>query len=305
VERSVQSALEHAEGRPEDVVVVLDLDETCFTANTENALATSAWFEDLMQRWVPVLQSEAGMTHAEVLMECLAVVDCFYPLVPAKITEEGLPGLLESLKHKGIATIGLTARRPDLAEATWQQLGDRCYLVFDSLSPPLDPASVRELEDYLRSNGYAAPDNPDAWEGIRQDRGVWFTANANKGAMLRQILKAGTHVIFADDSARHLHDTKAALDGYAASLCLLHYITAKESAKKQLDAESCDQVLAAHCAALFEQEHPAFMALVQSKQSFLRSFINQQMQRLEASQTPPDASLRSLAALLQCSILQR
>merc|ERR1712008_577187 len=119
----------------------------------------------------------------------------------------------------------------------------------------------------------------DAWEGIRQDRGVWFTANANKGAMLRQIAKAGTHVVFADDSARHLHDAKAALDGYAALLCLLHYITANDSSKLQLDAESCDQVLAAHFAALFEQEHPAFVALVQSKHSFLRSFINQQMQR--------------------------
>merc|ERR1719223_990415 len=108
-----------------------------------------------MQRWPPVLQLEAGLSNAEVLMECLAVVDCFYPLVPAKITEDGLPSLLEGLKHKGIATIGLTARRPDLAEATWQQLGDRCSLVFDSLSPPLDAASVQKLESHLRSNDAA------------------------------------------------------------------------------------------------------------------------------------------------------
>jgi len=254
---------------------------------------------------VPTLQSEVGKTHADVLMEIFALIDCFYSLVPAKLTEEALPRLLKGLKHKGIATVGLTARGPHLPEATWQQLGNRCPLVFDSLSCPLDAASVQKLESHLRSNGYAAPDNPDAWEGIRQDRGVWFTANANKGAMMRQILKEGTHVIFADDSARHLHAAKAALDGYAASVSLLHYTAAKDSAKKRLHAESCDQALAGHCAALFQQEQPAFMSLVQSRQAFLRAFINKQMQRLEASQTAPDASLRSLAASLQCAVLQR
>eukprot|EP00927_Polykrikos_kofoidii_P059272 TRINITY_DN54476_c0_g1_i1.p1 TRINITY_DN54476_c0_g1~~TRINITY_DN54476_c0_g1_i1.p1 ORF type:complete len:359 (+),score=61.89 TRINITY_DN54476_c0_g1_i1:103-1077(+) len=299
VERSVEAALEKSDGRPEDVVVVLDLDETCFTANTQNSLATSSWFEDMMQRWLPILQSEAGMSRTAVLLECLELVDCFYPLVPARITEEGLPSLLESLKHRNIATIGLTARRPDLAEATWQQLGDGCPLVFDSLSPPWDSTSVNELENYLRSNGYAAPDNPESWEGIRQDRGVWFTANANKGAMLRQTLKAGTHVIFADDSERHLHDAKAALDGHAASVCLLHYTAAKDAAKGQLDAASCDRDLAGHCAALFDQKHSGFMALVQRKQPFLRVFIDRQLELLAAAETPQDVSLRSLAASLQ------
>jgi len=298
VEQSLRNALDKAAGKAGDVVVVLDLDETCFTADTDNALATSAWFEDLMQRWVPTLGPEEGMSHSDVLLECLAVVDCFYGLVPARLTEEALPGLLRTCQTGGIATVGLTARRPDLAPVTWQQLGN-CVLVFDSLSPPPSEASVNELEEFLKANGHAAPDNPDRWEGIRQDRGVWFTANANKGAVLRQTLKAGMHVIFADDSERHLHCVKDALDGHAASLSLLHYTAAKDAAKERLNIESCDIALARHCATLFQNKHEAFMQLVQQKQRFLKAFITRQLRQIEDGQKQVDAPLRSLAACLQ------
>merc|ERR1711971_566408 len=150
------------------------------------------------------------------------------------------------------------------------------------------------MGNFLRSNGYAAPDNPDNWEGIRQDRGVWFTANANKGAVLRQTLAAGKHVIFADDSERHLHDVRKALDGYAASLCLLHFTSAKESAKNRLDPAHCDATLATHCATLFTNKDVGFMKLVQQKQRFLQAFINQQMRLLALTAEPIDESLRSL-----------
>jgi len=298
LENSVEMALEKADGRPQDVVVVLDLDETCFTAATDNALATSAWFENVMERWPPILQAETGMSRPEVLMECLALVDCFYPLVAAKLTEEALPELLQKYKANGIATIGLTARRPDLAPVTWHQLGEGCALIFDSLSPPLDAASVKTLENHLRMNGHAAPDNPDAWEGIRQDRGVWFTANANKGALLRQVLKTGSHVVFADDSERHLHDVRAALDGHAASVRLLHYTAAKDAAQARLNIDSCDLALAGHCATLFEKENSGFMDLVQSKQKFLKAFVSSQLEHLDAQQKPINPSLISLARSL-------
>jgi len=295
----VLAALEEARGRVEDVVVVLDLDETCFTANTTDALATSAWFEDLQQRLVPILRSEAGMKPVEVLLESLALVDCFYPLVPAKVTEEALPGLLRKYKAEGVATIGLTARGPDLAQATWQQFGDECPLVFDSLSPPLDSSSLKDLEELLKANGHAAPDCPDDWPGILQDRGVWFTANANKGAMLRHTLKAGLHVIFADDSERHLHNVLAALDGHAASVRVLHYTAAKDAAKARLDAVSCDLALAGHCAALYQKRDRRFLELVQRKPEVLKAIVGHQVQHLESQQQPVDASLRSLASLLQ------
>merc|ERR1712217_698602 len=150
---------------------------------------------------------------------------------------------------------------------------------------------MERLEEFLKANGHAAPDNPDNWEGIRQDRGVWFTANANKGAVLRQTLKAGMHVIFADDSERHLHNVKDALDGHAASLFLLHFTAAKDAAKGGLDVGSCDHTLANHCATLFENGHRAFMQLVQEKQRFLKAFIFQQLHQLEAEQKPIHASL--------------
>jgi len=299
VERSLAAALEKAQGRAGGVVLVLDLDETCFTADRGDGLATSAWFEDLLQRWVPLLKSEAGMEPPEVLMESLAVVDCFYSCVAARLTEAALPELLKSCTARGIATIGLTARRPGLAPITWQQLGGEPPLVFDSLVPPMDDKAVAELEGYLRANGHAAPDNPDKWEGIGQSRGVWFTANANKGAILRQTLPAGSHVIFADDSERHLHNVRDALDGHAASVSLLHYTAAKDAAKERLDVAKCDLALAAFCADLHQRSDPALMELVGSKQTFLKTFIGRRLDEAAARQEQADEALKSLAAALQ------
>merc|ERR1712150_69872 len=235
--------------------------------------------------------------HADVLMEALTLVDCFYPFVPARLTEEALPDFLKSCKAQGIATVGLTARRPDLAAATWQQLGDACVLVFDSLSPPWDDKSVKELEDLLRKGGHAAPDNPESWEGIRQDRGVWFSANANKGAVLRHTLKSGSHVIFADGSERHLHNVRDLLCDHAASTRLLHFTAAKDAAIEKLDIEHCDSSIARHCAALFQEKHADFMKLVEGKQRLLKSFIADQLDRSDLKAV--QEGLHSLASSLQ------
>merc|ERR1712129_218269 len=118
------------------------------------------------------------------------------------------------------------------------------------------------------------------------------------GSLLRKLLEPDMHVIFADDSLRHLEGVGASLDGYAASVTLFHFTAATSAAKKKLDAASCDQALASHCAALFAEQHPGFLKLVQEKQAFLVRFITGQVTaRKEAKQTI-ESSLQALAQAL-------
>lgn len=242
-----------------------------------------------MQRWAPRLNEAEGMNYAQTLHEVLAVVDAFYPRVPVGHTEETMPALLQRCKALGVATIGLTARRPELAPATWRQMGDRCKLEFDSLRPALEPEAIKRLEDILRT-----PELPPKWEGISCERGVWFTSNANKGSMLRNLLEPGMHVIFADDSLRHLKAVATSLDGHAASLSLFHFTAATAAAKRKLDTTSCDHALAEHCAALLAEKDQAIVEITQTRQAFLRSFIAQQVASAAQAKQKIDPSLQAL-----------
>merc|ERR1712187_884569 len=91
--------------------------------------------------------------------------------------------------------------------------------------------------------------------------------------MLRNLLEPEKHVIFVDDSLRHIKAVCTSLDGYAASVTALHFTAATTAAKQKLDAASCDRALAGHIAALFAERDLAILALVQQRQAFLRRFI--------------------------------
>merc|ERR1712176_1208390 len=98
-----------------------------------------------------------------------------------------------------------------------------------------------------------------------------------KGSVLRKLLKPGRHVIFADDSFRHLQAVNTALNGYAASVTSFHYTTATKAAKQKLDAASCDRAVASHVAALFADNNKAIVEFVNKRQAFLSSFILEQV----------------------------
>merc|ERR1711904_199575 len=102
------------------------------------------------------------------------------------------------------------------------------------------------------------------------------TSNANKGSFLRKLLSAGKHVVFADDSLRHVKSVNDALQGHAASVSALHYTAATSAAKQNLDAESCDRSLACHVGELFASQNHAVLDLVRKRDAFLRNFIAEQ-----------------------------
>ncbi|CAK0878297.1 unnamed protein product, partial [Prorocentrum cordatum] len=146
LEEKLQAALEQAGGAASDVVLVLDLDETLFTPLAADGLATSVWFEDLLKRWAPRLRDADGMTSEDTLEQALAVVDRFYARVPVGPTDPSLGGLLNWCRSEGVVSIGLTARRPALAAVTWEQVGDRVPLDFNSQALPLGPDTIHRAD---------------------------------------------------------------------------------------------------------------------------------------------------------------
>merc|ERR1712218_535661 len=136
--------------------------------------------------------------------------------------------------------------------------GDRCELKFDSLAPPQGPEAIAEMAKSLR----AESPSPSSWEGISCERGVWFTANANKGSVLRRLLPPRKHVIFADDSLRHVNAVRTALDGHAASVAALHFTSATTVARERLDTASCERAIAGHMVALFAEGDAGLLSIV-------------------------------------------
>ena len=67
LEARLQTALERADGDSSQVVLVLDLDETCFTPVTDDGLATSSWLGHIVRHWAPRLELSHGMTYMETL----------------------------------------------------------------------------------------------------------------------------------------------------------------------------------------------------------------------------------------------
>ena len=126
--------------------------------------------------------------------------------------------------------------------------------------------------------------------------GVWFTSNANKGSLMRAVLQPGMHVVFADDSARHLVAANAALEGLAASVSCLHFTAATSAASQNLNSANCDQQLAKHVAELFAEGDPIVVKLVQEREPFVHRFLTEQIQSQSEPLTP---SFEQLAKALQ------
>ena len=161
--RCLDAAITKAGGDASRVILVLDLDETAFTPLNPDALGTSAWFEDIYKRWCPKL--EDAMTGKDTLFAILELVDAFYPRVPVGPTEAALPDLLRKYNAAGVSSMGLTARRPQLAAATWAQMGDRCDFEFLWTAP----AQLEALEASLRTEEHVR--DPASWEGLSFERG--------------------------------------------------------------------------------------------------------------------------------------
>ena len=267
LEDALKRALELAGGDSNRVVLVLDLDETCITPQNADALGTSLWFEDFVKRWAPILEKQDGMNHTATLTAVLAIINAFYSKVPVDPTEAGLSALIHKFNALGVSTMGLTARGGALAPATWTQMEDRCNFEFNWETA----TNLEALEVEMRQREHVR--DPGIWSGLTFEQGVWFTSNANKGSLMRKVFPPGMHVVFADDSRRHLVAANQALDGHAASVQCLHYTGATFAASQKLNPANCDKQMAHYLAELFEEGNAQIMELVAQQEPFLKRFI--------------------------------
>jgi len=187
-----------AEFGPGDLAV-FDLDNTVF--REAQTLGTDEWYTHVVGRL-----TARGLPKKQAMDNLEPVNRAIKTQSQMRLMEERLPALISDLQRKGVMVIGLTARHPNLAEATLlhlRQLG----VNFTNLAV----------------SGH---------QGFRWHEGTAYTDGGIKGTALKEILKHSSlkpQRIFAiDDRIHHLHSLAEAILELRVHGRLIHYLKAQE-----------------------------------------------------------------------------
>ena len=182
----------------DEVLVILDLDDTTITTHEGQWLGRSAMFYDLLDHEMQLFPKERKSHIAERIDPLLSAI---YKKVPVITTDTELPRVIRELQGKGIKVIAMTARGQRVKDITMEQL-DRVGVNFSDLG---DPRWI-------------------ALKGERQFRverhGVVFVSHGNKkGEVLVELMNEGEgnipkEIIFIDDREKHLWDVRDAVREY-------------------------------------------------------------------------------------------
>lgn len=176
-----------------DVLIVLDIDNTILTSAVD--LGGDVWYQ-----WqTGKLTIQPGPDEK---VDCLFedAIGLLYELGPMLLTEETLPGRIESWQDRGNTVFALTSRSPKYRAATEREL---TRMGIDFTRAPLAPKGVpapvyREMAER-------------EWSYMQ---GVMMTTGMNKATMLETLLartgRTFSAIVFVDDTRRHIDDMFAA-----------------------------------------------------------------------------------------------
>jgi hypothetical protein len=198
-----------AEFEPGDVAV-FDLDNTVF--REQQTLGTDEWYSHILHRLM-----QRGLSR-EIAAEVLEPVNrSIKAESKMRLLEPGLPQILRRLQDRGMFVIGLTARHPNLAQITLEQLA-KLGVDFSLSQFP----GHRVVGDHI-----GGLPNLFSWRG-----GVAFTDGALKGVVLKHILQgAGVQPkrIFAvDDRIHHIHNLVEAMLEMGIEGRAIHYLRVQQ-----------------------------------------------------------------------------
>jgi hypothetical protein len=211
VEAEVQTIL--SQDTAKQLLIVLDIDNTILTSASD--LGSDIWYQ-----WQH--QDLAIKPRPEQVVNCLYEdsINLLYELAPMRLTESGLPQLIESWQKQGITVFALTSRSPGSRFATERELKRAGIdMSITALAPDNSPAPVYR-EKLQREMSYMG--------------GIMMTTGMNKGQMLRYILQKTnrqfTNVVFVDDSQKNIDNLYAEFNQTAGlnsqqtpNLTLFHY----------------------------------------------------------------------------------
>lgn len=206
-------------------LVVFDLDNTIFRET--QMLGTDEWYSYILYH----LMVTRRLTREQAALQLEPLNRSIKFKSRVKLMEEELPELIHALQMRGIATIGLTARHPGLAESTLKNLHS-----FGINFSGHSGLQHERLKDF-RIAGFN--------HALSFEEGVIFTDGGKKGVVLKHaLLKTGfsPRIIAAvDDRIHHIESFVETLQELEISGVLIHYLKALE--EPALDPEIAEAQL--------------------------------------------------------------
>ena len=211
---------------PQQLLLLLDLDDTSITSPEGQWLGRSDMFYYLLDREMATHPDKSKQEVAERIDPLLVEVYRRVPVIP---TDNKLPAIVEQLKSKGVTVLGFTARGRGINEVTLEQL-DKTGIHFTDTGP----SRFLPIDDK---------------RSFRMERGVVFVSHGNrKGETLVSLLKKGVlakpaRVMLIDDRQRHLDDMAQALSGYDARIDFQPVLCSYLEGKKPFAAQESERQL--------------------------------------------------------------
>jgi len=173
----------------EDVLVVLDIDNTILTSSTD--LGGDIWYQ--WQRGKLDIKPEEKQKVRCLFEDSIGLL---YELAPMNLTEEHLPSTISAWQSQGNNVMALTSRAPKSRAATERELNNKnINLDISPLAPKGKKSPVyREVKG--RELSYM--------------KGIMMTSGMNKGEMLEYILDKTKRqfkaIVFVDDSQKNINN---------------------------------------------------------------------------------------------------
>lgn len=214
---AVAAHLQRLGGAPEATLIAWDIDNTLLKTNQD--LGSEPWFD-----W-QAAQLEAAARSRTPCESCSApdfarllnLNTLALSITGTQLVDATSPEIIARLGNQGYPQLIVTSRAPEVAPATLRELA-RHGLDFSGTQKARFAAVGAEL----------APPSPG--RAIRFEQGVLFTSGQNKGAILRELLRASgardiQRVVLVDNLQKHgdrLHEAFAAPGAGVTTVSIRH-----------------------------------------------------------------------------------
>ncbi len=235
------------------VLLVLDIDNTLLTM--PQYLGSDRWFNHHSAE----IAANTDPDFSD-MGELIATQTALFGMASMKATEPDIPTLLADAERQGVDIFLLSARGPELYDATRREL-DRNKLQFDApyacsffLCMTDGLYGDREIRAGLVALGEDPSDSP--YRNILIRDGMMLAAGQDKGVMLKLLMgaiggRSYDHVVVADDGRKNIDALAASHNPVPLALFYYRRVATSVTEEENRDARSqLNGLVAALCSAL-------------------------------------------------------
>ncbi|WP_299073144.1 DUF2608 domain-containing protein [uncultured Paraglaciecola sp.] len=201
----------------ENVLVVLDIDNTILTSTTD--LGSDLWYQ--WQRGKLDIKPTAAQQVACLFEDSIGLL---YELAPMRLTEKNINQTISNWQTAGHTVVALTSRAPKYRAATERELTRNQVDLTASALVPVGQYSMLFREIKGREISYM--------------QGVMMTSGLNKGEMLQHLLdktqRTFSAIVFVDDSKKNIDNIYNAYQNTQnLDMHIYHYTRVEDEREKQ------------------------------------------------------------------------